>query len=302
MITFVSSCSTNINIFPISTISPGKGCTIAGFADNEMTGFIFDIKRFTLHDGPGIRTTVFFKGCPLHCFWCHNPEGISSQSIEWLNERNFDGRCVKEKEIIGRDVEVEEVFQIIKRDQNFYQESNGGVTFSGGEPLIQTPFLSEILQRCKTAALHTCVDTSGFASHEDFLHIAQKCDLLLIDLKHADEAKHFAGTGVSNKIIINNIKTIKHLSTPVWLRLPMIPDFNMDTQSWHQMLVLLDEIRSDQIKQIHLLPYHHIAAHKYQKCGLEYRMKETKSVQKDDLLPYYREMSERGWKQIFIGG
>ena len=267
-----------------------------------MRGFIFDIKRFTLHDGPGIRTTVFFKGCPLHCGWCHNPEGMGFQPIEWVHERNFDGHAIAEKETIGYHIEVDELLLSIKRDRIFYNESHGGVTFSGGEPLAQAAFLLELLHRCKDEAIHSCVDTSGYASEADFSLIAQECDLLLIDLKHADDAKHFEATGVSNKIIINNIKNIKHLSTPIWLRLPMIPGFNMDNQSWDQMLQLLDEIRSDQIVQINLLPYHHIAAHKYIKCGMDFAMKETKSVQKSDLLQYQQQLDNKGWKKISIGG
>jgi len=267
-----------------------------------MAGLIFDIKRFTLHDGPGIRTTVFFKGCPLRCTWCHNPEGIGFQPIEWTQERNFDGRKIIEKETIGRYVESDELFRTIQRDHNFYRESGGGVTFGGGEPLAQPSFLLELLQHCKTAGIHSCVDTSGNASNDDFLPIAKMCDLLLIDLKHADEAKHFGGCGVSNKIIINNIKSIKHFSTPIWLRLPMIPDFNIDTQSWNQMLLLLDEIKSDQIRQIHLLPYHQIAINKYHKCGMVYGKPEAESVDKADLLPYYHQLWDKGWKQIFIGG
>ena len=267
-----------------------------------MTGTIFDIKRFTLHDGPGIRTTVFFKGCPLHCFWCHNPEGISFQPVQWTQERNFDGRCITEHETIGRTVEADEVFRIILRDRNFYQESEGGVTFSGGEPLAQKSFLLELLERCKKASIHSCVDTSGFALKDDFHQIAKECDLLLIDLKHANDAHHFAATGVSNKIIINNITSIKHLSTPIWLRLPMIPNFNMDGESHHLMLQLLDEIKSEQIKQIHLLPYHQIAAHKYKRCGIAYQMKGVTSVQKSDLLHFYHQLTERGWGKIVIGG
>ena len=267
-----------------------------------MTGFIFDIKRFTLHDGPGIRTTVFFKGCPLRCAWCHNPEGISSHPIEWVKELSLDGRTVVEKETIGYYVKSDDLFRTIQRDNSFYQESGGGVTFSGGEPLVQAPFLAELLQHCKDAGVHSCVDTSGYAPLDVFLQIAQQCDLLLIDLKHADEAKHIEGSGISNKIIINNIKNIKHLFTSVWLRLPMIPGFNMDDQSWGQMLALLDEIGSNQIRQIHLLPYHQIAAHKYLKCSMEYRMADAKSVQRTDLLPYYNQLLDRGWKHIFIGG
>jgi len=267
-----------------------------------MMGFIFDIKRFTLHDGPGIRTTVFLKGCPLHCIWCHNPEGVSYQPIESKQERNLDGKIFIERETIGRYLEVEELFSAISRDQNFYRESEGGVTFSGGEPLSQTSFLLCLLQKCKSAGIHSCVDTSGYGNTDDFLMVAENCDLLLVDLKHADADKHLEGTGVSNRIIINNIKNIKHLSTPVWLRLPMIPDFNMDTQSWNQMLALLDDIRSNQITQIHLLPYHQIAAHKYLACGMENLMKDVSSVQKADLLPYYQQLSDRGWEKIVIGG
>ena len=267
-----------------------------------MTGFIYDIKRFTLHDGPGIRTTVFFKGCPLFCSWCHNPESISFQPIKWKQERHLDGRCFIEHETIGHDISSEELLCAIQRDQHFYRESGGGVTFSGGEPLSQPTFLLEMLYLCQNAGIHSCVDTSAFASQDDFSLVAEQCNLLMIDLKHADDAQHLRFTKVSNKIIINNIKSIKHLSTPVWLRLPMIPGFNMDPQSWNGMLDLLDEIKSDQIKQIHLLPFHHTAAHKYLKCGMNDQMMEVESVQKSDLLSYYQQLSHRGWKKLFIGG
>ena len=268
-----------------------------------MTGFIFNILRFTLHDGPGIRTTVFLKGCPLHCTWCHNPEGISSLPIECEQIRNFDNCTFIERTVVGRYIGTEELLHTLTRDHNFYRESGGGVTFSGGEPLAQAPFLLNILQHCKKSGIHTCVDTSAYADNEYFIKIAINCDLLLIDLKHADDTKHIENTGVSNKKIIDNLKSIiHHVSTPVWLRLPMIPGFNMDHQSWMQMCTLLDQIKSEQIKQIHLLPFHRIADHKHIKCNTENKMKGISSVNNTELLPYYNQLLDRGWKKVFIGG
>ena len=267
-----------------------------------MIGSIFDVKRFTLHDGPGIRTTVFFKGCPLSCFWCHNPEGMDFKPVEWSQERIFDGRCFREKEIIGYEIATKELMQILLRDLSFYSVSEGGVTFSGGEPLSQSDFLLELLQLCKKAGIHTCVDTSGYASQEVFNRILSACNLLLLDLKHAVDEKHIAGTGQSLQPILNNIDIIKKCATPVWLRLPMIPDYNMDAESWNGMVSLLNKIRSPQIDQISLLPYHHIAAHKYLKCGMKYPTDGLRSVEKTTLQPYCNQLMDAGWKNVTIGG
>ncbi|MCL2502434.1 MAG: glycyl-radical enzyme activating protein [Bacteroidales bacterium] len=267
-----------------------------------MRGCIFDVRRFTLHDGPGIRTTVFFKGCPLACRWCHNPEGIGFEPVEWVQERLFDGRCIKERETIGHYVEARELLQTIKRDSDFYRVSGGGVSFSGGEPLAQPDFLLEILQLCREAGIHTCVDTSGYAAPEVFERILPYCDLLLLDLKHAIDDRHIAGTGQSNQPILLNINIIKNHATPVWLRLPMIPDYNMDNESWSRMLECLDRLRMEQIRQISLLPYHRTAAHKYPKCGMNDPTAGLKTVEKTDLQPYYDQLTAAGWKHVTIGG
>ncbi len=268
---------------------------------DHSNGFIFDIKRFAIHDGPGIRTTVFFKSCPLNCFWCHNPEGIDHRPSEWIQERTLDGRTFIEQETVGRYMSADEMFRIIERDRVFYRESGGGVTFSGGEPLVQPEFLLEMLRLCQEKGIHTCVDTSGYANEDVFMDVLRNCDLLLLDLKHADEKQHYEGTGVSNKLILNNLEKIKDAITPVWLRLPMIPGYNMDQTSWERMMALLEEVRSDNIKQVHLLPFHQAAAHKYMKCGRENKMSQAKTVSKQELIPYQEQLQSLGWS-VFLEG
>ena len=184
-----------------------------------MKGVIFDIKRFAVHDGPGIRTTVFLQGCPLGCWWCHNPEGQRNNA--------------------GNKVSVAEVMDEVIKDSIFYEESNGGVTFSGGEPLHQSGFLSELLKGCKKEGFHTCVDTSGYATKESIDLIMDDTDLFLFDLKHTDDTVHRKYTGVSNSCIIDNLKYLAGKKKEIILRFPVIPGINDSTDNISEMLKLL---------------------------------------------------------------
>ncbi|OYT13869.1 MAG: hypothetical protein B6I19_02890 [Bacteroidetes bacterium 4572_114] len=167
-----------------------------------MRGIVFDIKRFAIHDGPGIRTTIFLKGCPLKCWWCHNPESQDIKTFTDVKTIVLDGAPFEKQEEIGKLMSVEELLEIIEKESVFYDESGGGVTFSGGEPLLQHEFLLEILKALKQKNIHTTVDTCGFAKWEIFEQIIDYTDLFLYDLKHIDQKKHKLFTGADNKQMI----------------------------------------------------------------------------------------------------
>ncbi|TFH23120.1 MAG: radical SAM protein, partial [Bacteroidia bacterium] len=165
---------------------------------------VLDIKRFAVHDGPGIRTTVFLKGCPLSCWWCHNPESQSMKPVTVDIERKVNGRSVSGKKVYGESMEVEAVLESILKDTHFYEESGGGVTFSGGEPMMQSGGLKRLLEECKGRGLHTTVDTSGYAAQEHFEEIMDVTDLFLYDLKNMSPELHKKYTGVDNQLILSN--------------------------------------------------------------------------------------------------
>ncbi|HOO99681.1 MAG TPA: glycyl-radical enzyme activating protein [Bacteroidales bacterium] len=237
-----------------------------------MQGLIFSIKRYTIHDGPGIRVTVFMKGCPLSCWWCHNPEGILPEPeyalrIDRVGEREFE---VKEK--AGRYYSSEQIVEILDRERIFIEESRGGVTFSGGEPLLQPSFLLKTLIMCREKGYHTAVDTSGYAETEDLLAVIPHTDLFLYDLKHLDAKKHLLYTGVSNEQIIKNLHVIIKSGKDIMIRFPVIPGINDDDEHLGKMRSFLSETASGSIKKLSLLPYHKTGSSKYSKFGIKYRM------------------------------
>jgi len=265
-------------------------------------GLIFDIRKYSIHDGPGIRTTVFFKGCPLHCLWCHNPEGQSFTPELMVRP----GRCLKECseclsvceptalskvadvpvldrnkctacgtcsdacptqaiEIVGRRLGVSEVMAEIEKDMIFFEESGGGVSFSGGEPLAQPDFLEVLLSQCQKKEIHTVVDTCGFAPARTLEKIAARADLFLYDLKLMDEDKHKKYTGASNRIILENLKRLSQGQKNIVIRLPLLPGINDDEENLSQMAEFLRSLGG--INQVSLLPYHKLGKDKYK--GLE---------------------------------
>ena len=231
----------------------------------ETKGLVFDVKKYAIHDGPGIRTTVFFKGCPLKCLWCHNPEswkahvepGFRSgrcvgcgqcadacphEAISLVENRPVTdaekcilcGRCVDvclagARQIIGRETTVSEVMAEVERDVIFYDQSGGGVTFSGGEPLMQPDFLLALLNQCRARNIHTAVDTSCYAEPEIVKSVANRADLFLCDLKHMDNEMHERFTGVGNNLVLENIRRISQADKKIVIRIPIIPGFNDET-------------------------------------------------------------------------
>jgi pyruvate formate lyase activating enzyme len=222
-------------------------------------GIIFDIKRFALHDGPGIRTTVFLKGCPMKCPWCHNPES-----------QKKDREKPKEGETVGTRQSVDQVIREIEKEVVFYDESRGGVTFSGGEPLNQPRFLSALLQECRRREIHTTLDTTGCVSPRTFKSVIHDVDLFLYDLKIMDDRKHIQYTGVSNRYVIDNLKQLCRAGKRVIVRFPVIPGFTDGEENIKAIGAFISSLKT--IQEIDLLPYHRIAEGKYRRLNREYRL------------------------------
>lgn len=221
----------------------------------QAEGIIFDIKRFALHDGSGTRTTVFFKGCPLRCAWCHNPESQGKSP-----------GTIAAGQTIGRRVKVSEVVQAIEKDTVFYDESTGGITCSGGEPLMQPSFLAGVLEACRFRGLHTALDTSGYAPPRILSAITPLVDHFLFDLKLMDEQKHIRYTGVSNQEIMENLKSLSKSGKRITVRFPLIPGITDDPENIRDMAQFVLSLGN--IQEIDLLPYHRLAAAKYKKFSL----------------------------------
>lgn len=244
---------------------------------------IFDIQRNSFVDGPGIRTTVFFKGCNLRCKWCHNPESQSfdKQMMFYKDKCTHCGKCIEvcpnslkkcdfcgrcelycpsdARKICGKDYTVDEVFEEIIKDKAFYDNSGGGVTFSGGECMLQLDFLCEILKKCKVAGIHTAVDTAGNVPWESFEKILPFTDLFLYDIKAFGAELHRKGTGVSNELIISNFKKLSKI-TDMIIRVPVIGGFN---DSFEEMQKIIDLLKENGIKKAEFLPYHKMGENKY---------------------------------------
>jgi len=232
-----------------------------------MEGIVFDIRRYAVHDGPGIRTTVFLKGCPLRCFWCHNPESWQP-SISSIRKRiSLDGQEKWSNENVGRKMTCREVMEQIVRDRIYYDESGGGVTFSGGEPLMQYEFLLELLGTCREEGIHTAVDTSGHSQPDVFNAVATATDLFLFDLKTTDPLMHRESTGQSNELIINNLRSLNLPSLKLIIRIPLIPGINDQRTMLEPIIKLLQSIRQP-VERVDLLPFHRLGQHKYEAIGL----------------------------------
>ncbi len=269
-----------------------------------MEGLVFDIQRFSIHDGPGIRTTVFLQGCNLRCFWCHNPESqplgpqiqffpdkcvgcancvracahnaqllLGGQRLYVRDFCQACGRCVQEcfagaLVTKARSMTVEQVLAEVERDRDYYAPSKGGVTFSGGEPLLQPDFLRALLRACKSRGLHTAVDTAANVPWESLEMVLPYTNIFLVDVKAHDEELHRRGTGVSNRLILDNLARLVQGRAEVWVRIPIIPGYNDDPAELAAIADLLHGLKG--LWRIELLPFHHLGAGKYESLGLEY--------------------------------
>jgi pyruvate formate lyase activating enzyme len=260
---------------------------------------IFDIKRFAIHDGPGIRVTVFFKGCPLSCWWCHNPEGIPIEPSQHSQLIQFDGIEIERDVEIGRWVELEELVSEITRDRVYMEETGGGVTFSGGEPLMQAASLSRMLEICAGKGIHTTVDTSGYASARVMREICSKTDLVLFDLKSMDDAKHIEFTGVSNKKILSNLQISLQSKTKTIVRIPLVPGFNDREDEIRAMLDFLKGFEA--LEQVDILPYHRYANNKYKRIQVQNRMESFETPSDRQVEDVRRTFESAGYK-VMTGG
>lgn len=242
-----------------------------------MTGNIFEIKRFAVHDGDGIRTTVFFKGCPLRCVWCHNPEGLTpvEQTAFYSHKCIGCGECKKPhftpedcpgeaRVLYGRSVTVEELLPRLLEDREFYENSGGGVTLSGGECLLQADFCAVLLRALKEEGIATAVDTCGFVPREALLQVIPYTDIFLYDLKAYDSELHRRCTGQTNERILDNLRYLAECGKAVEIRIPFVPEYNSgEVEKLAKFLAPLQNI-----KAVRLLPYHNYAASKYKALGM----------------------------------
>lgn len=297
-------------------------------------GIVMNIQKYSVHDGPGIRTTIFLKGCPLSCWWCHNPESQNFNfELMFFNDRcvgcgnckdkceqgainikngvvtTEDSKCIlcgkctdfcinESRNLVGKEFSAKELLKEIKKDEIFYEESGGGVTFSGGEPLLQIDFLEEMLRLCKEQGIHTTVDTSGYSDFKNFKRILDYTDLFLYDIKHLDDNMHKKYIGVSNELIKENLIKLSELNANIFARIPIIKGINNDEKNIDETIEFLREIN---LEQINLLPYHKMGMEKYERIFKEYKLSGNEKPSKkniDDLLLKFQQLNTK----IKIGG
>jgi pyruvate formate lyase activating enzyme len=257
-----------------------------------MKGLVFDIKHYAIHDGPGIRTTVFFKGCPMACLWCHNPESQSPEPEFMLRKRKFNGKECQEKEVVGKEMSLEELMIEIRKDKVFYEESGGGVTFSGGEPLVQSTFLREVLSLCKSEGIHTALDTSGHANSVILQEVMKVTDLFLYDLKLMNDFDHQKYTGVSNRLSLANLDTLIDRGKEIIIRFPIISGITNDEKNIESIARFMSERN---LQRIDLLPYHKMASNKYRQLGRVYELDHLKDNSAEELQGIADFFSEKGF-------
>jgi pyruvate formate lyase activating enzyme len=297
---------------------------------------VFNIQRCSVHDGPGIRTTVFLKGCPLRCDWCHNPEGLNGEpDVAITGDRCVacgacfeacpeagngrpargpdwdDGTCRRcgscadachgeARERIGEPRAVAELVAELERDRPFYETSGGGVTFSGGEPLCHPSFLRACLEACRGRGLHTAVDTSGFASSRVVREIAALADVLLYDLKHMSPEVHRERTGVDNRLILENLCDLSaSTETEIWIRIPLIPGFNDDRDNLDRTAAFVASLARRH--PVFVLPFHALGAEKWRRIGLEPPAEGYREPDAEDLRAAAERLANHGL-DVRIGG
>jgi pyruvate formate lyase activating enzyme len=295
----------------------------------EKTGIVFNIQKFSVHDGPGIRTTVFMKGCPLQCHWCANAESIGTEPELGIirNICNHCGKCLDvcpEKAlrfddndriqvdrnrctacgecvavcptgaltIYGKQVTVDDVFKEIEKDKAFYEGSNGGITVSGGEPLRQSDFITALFKQCHEAGIGTCLDTCGYAATDKLKDVLAFTDYILYDIKHMDTARHQQFTGVANNLILNNAKVIAESGIPVLYRIPLIKNINDTTHNIRETIKFIQTLGND--TAVEFLPYHRLGIGKYQTLDRPYRGETFQTPSSDDIETLIKIFKDQG--------
>lgn len=295
-------------------------------------GITFNIQKFSIHDGPGIRTTVFFKGCPLRCEWCSNPES-QIKNVQILHDQSKCSYCLScvaacpngaithedNKIIINEDKcvgcltcvnscpnralsyegdyqTIEEIVDICMQDIDFYEESGGGVTISGGEGMSQPDFLKKLIAELKKNSVHVAIETTGYVKKGTFEELAKELDLLLFDVKHYDREKHYNGTKVYNDLIVENLKWAIDNGIEVLPRIPVIPDFNNSLEDAEGLAKLLVEVGA---KKVQLLPFHQFGEKKYELLNRNYKYKNKKALYPEDLEEYQKIFLDKGLNCFF---
>jgi pyruvate formate lyase activating enzyme len=319
---------------------PHSGCYyIIEFMQNnliqEHSGYIFDIKRYAIHDGPGIRTTVFFKGCPLRCLWCHNPESwknnpelslrfsrcigcgrcaeicpqnaitmVDNHPVTDIEKCNLCGECIDvcltgAREIIGSQVTVSQVMAEVEKDRVFYDQSGGGVTFSGGEPLYQHKFLLALLDECSSAGIHSAVDTTCYAKSDIIQKVAEKTDMFLCDIKHMDPQIHKEYTGVDNSLILENIRYLAQAGANIKIRIPVIPGFNDDDKNIEMTAQFVKSL--DTVEQVDILPYNSGGLEKAARLADDFEIMKKVAPNNGEMENIKKNLQEFGFK-VTVGG
>ena len=254
------------------------------------TGVVFNIQRFSLHDGPGIRTVVFLKGCPLLCPWCANPESINPGVEEFLDPDTGEVTPA------GRTRTIEELLEICEADRAFFEESGGGVTLSGGEAMMQHAFAIEMLRRLQEVGIHTAMESTGHVAAPVFERALEHLDYLLMDVKHHDRQEHKRWTGGYNDLPLRNLSRAVSRGIDICVRIPVIPGVNNTLQDARAFAALLRRLR---VEQVQLLPFHQFGERKYALLGRPYRMAGVAALHQEDLLDYRDLMRAEGVEAHF---
>lgn len=293
---------------------------------------IFDIQRSSLHDGPGVRTTVFFKGCPLHCIWCHNPESqkagqqlkcvfkkcigcgrcaeVCPENVHILQDGKHSihfelckacGACVEAcpnnaMQLLGRQEKISDIIDLALRDMKYYQSTGGGLTVSGGEPLMQGNGCASLLKEAKKAGLHTCIETTGYAKWETVQAVAEFTDIFLFDYKLTDPQKHKRYIGVDNRLILENLRRLCEINTKIILRCPIIPGINNDDAHLQALTDLSNQY--DAIQEVNIMPYHNIAAGKLPQIGYAGETWIQPSMTKQETAEIHTKLFAMGCKKL----
>jgi pyruvate formate lyase activating enzyme len=305
-------------------------------ADPQPSAYVSNIQRFCVHDGPGIRTTVFLLGCPLRCRWCQNPEALNRQPAVMFNEGKcvgcaacveacvqratyrasdgriqFDrarcitcGRCVlscyyKARELSGRPYSVPALLQEILKDRVVFRNSGGGVTLSGGEPLIQAGFVAELLGGCRSRDVHTAVETCGAVAWSQFERVLPHVDLFLYDLKLIEAGKHEQWTGIGNRTILDNARALAEAGKRIVVRVPLIPEVNDDDREFGAIARFAAGLAG--VSELHILPFHQVGSSKYALVGKEYGMKDVPE-ENESRVARCRQIAEELGLRVSVGG
>ncbi len=300
------------------------------------SGIVFDIKKYSIHDGPGIRTTVFLQGCPLSCSWCHNPESQTFAPFVQYHAKRCIGcescvavcpedaltltkdhgihtdldkccRCAQcteacpteGREVVGKTRTVDDIVAAVEKDVLFYDESGGGVTFSGGEPLSQPEFLLALLHRCGELGIHRAVDTSGYASRKVLLRVASDTDLFLFDLKQMDSERHRQVTGVPNERILANLRLLAATGVEIHVRIPLIPGVNDDDDNIDRTAAFVESLA--RVRNVAVLPFHDFAKSKHEKFGMPWRLNGSPAIPAERVERIRSRIARHGL-QVKIGG